>query len=557
MARDAEVVATNVPDKGLKSGALSLVASTVIGVASTAPAYSIAATLGLVAVVVGFQSPAIMLVSFVPMLFIAASMYYFNRVDPDCGTTFSWVTRAFGPMQGWMNGWATIVSDIVVMPSLALIAAKYSFLLFDKTGLANSVLWVTLLGCGFIVAMTIVCYLGIELNARTQFVMLAAEIVVLAVFAAVALVKVFVLHPAGSVVPAWAWVNPFSIKSGSALTAGVLLAVFIYWGWDTSGSVNEETAGSTRVPGVAMVLSTVVLLGIYVIVSIAATAFTGPNYLGAHSDDVLSAMAKSVLGSPWDKLLIIAVLASATASAQTTILPTARTTLSMAAHGALPRSFAATHRKYLTPTWSTIWMGVASVAWYIFLVLVNHNEDVLFDSISGLGFSICFYYAVTGFACPVYFRRFLLKSVKNFLFMGVAPVLGSASLTWVFVKSGFIYWNPANAYSSPWFRIGSFRGVGAPFVIGIGILVLGLPLMFLQRRAESAFFQRKLEVATTLNEGSAPGAVLGEEQLREDEDRDNRPPPPGGGTSELPASPAPAGPGPGLEGPAEARRGSL
>ncbi|MGO8875237.1 MAG: APC family permease [Acidimicrobiales bacterium] len=509
MAQSSELP-SSVLDKGLKPGALGLVASTVIGVASTAPAYSIAATLGLVALVVGYQSAAIMLISFVPMLFIAGSMYYFNRVDPDCGTTFSWVTRAFGPLQGWMNGWATIASDVVVMPSLALIAAKYTFLLFDANGLANSVLWVTVLGCGFIVGMTVICYLGIELNARTQFVLLAAEIVVLAVFAVVALVKVLALHHAGSVTPAWSWVNPFSVKSWSSLSAGVLLAVFIYWGWDTSGSVNEETAGSTRTPGVAMVLSTVVLLAIYVIISVAATAFAGTQFLGAHSDDVLSAMAKAVLGSPWDKLLILAVLTSAAASAQTTILPTARTTLSMAAHGALPRSFAATHEKYLTPTWSTIWMGVASIVWYIFLVVVNHDEAVLFDSISGLGFSICFYYAVTGFACPVYFRRFLLRSTKNFVCMGVAPILGSAALTWVFVKSAFVYWNPANAYSPPWFKFGSFSGVGAPFVIGIGILLLGIPLMFWQRRATHEFFERKLEVAETLEEGSAPGAVLGE-----------------------------------------------
>jgi amino acid transporter len=526
MAQPSEQPSTNVLDKGLKPGALSLVASTVIGVASTAPAYSIAATLGSVALVVGFLSPAIMLISFIPMLFIAASMYYFNRVDPDCGTTFSWVTRAFGPMQGWMNGWATIVSDVVVMPSLALIAAKYTFLLFNATSAANSVLWVTVLGVAFIVAMTVVCYLGIELNARTQFVMLAAEIIVLAVFSVVALVKVFALHPAGSVVPSWTWINPFSIKSWSGLSAGVLLAVFIYWGWDTSGSVNEETAGSTKTPGVAMVLSTVVLLGIYVIVSLAATAFKGPGFLGAHSDDVLSAMAKGVLGSPWDKLLLIAVLASAAASAQTTILPTARTTLSMAAHRAFPRSFATTHEKYLTPTWSTIWMGVASVACYVFLVVINHNENILFDSISGLGFSICFYYAVTGYACPVYFRRFLLRSPKDFLLMGLAPVLGSAALTWVFVKSAFVYWNPANAYSPPWFKFGHFSGVGAPFVIGIGILVIGIPLMFWQRSSprSAGFFARKLEVATTLEEGSALGAVLGEEQVRELEAAESGPP---------------------------------
>jgi hypothetical protein len=147
----------------------------------------------------------------------------------------------------------------------------------------------------------------------------------------------------------------------------------------------------------------------------------------------------------------------------------------------------------------------------VFLVLVDHSGNVLFDSISGLGFSICFYYAVTAFACPVYFRRFVVKSVKNFLFMGVGPILGAAALTWVFVKSAIFYWNPVNASSPPWLKIGGFSGVGAPFVIGIGILVIGIPLMYLQRRASPEFFARKLEVAESLEDGSAPGAVLGDE----------------------------------------------
>ena len=412
-----------------------------------------------------------------------------------------------------MNGWATVISDIVVMPSLAQISAIYTFLLFNQTKLADSVLWVTVLGCGFIALMTLVCYLGIELNARTQFVLLAVEIVVLALFAVVALFKVFAFHPVGSVTPAWSWLNPFAINSTAALSDGVLLAIFIYWGWDTSASVNEETEGSSRTPGMACLLSTVILLGVYVIVSVAATAFAGPEFLAAHSDDALSSMATRVLGSPWDKLLILAVLTSAAASAQTTILPTARTTLSMAAHGALPRSFAAVHERYLTPTWSTIWMGVASIVWYAFLVAVDRNQYILYDSISGLGFAIAFYYAVTAFACPVYFRRFVFTSRKNFLFMAVAPVLGGAMLAWVFVKSAFDYWNPVNAYSNPWFQFGGFHGVGAPFVIGIGMLLLGIPLMVWQRRAMPGFFRRRIEIAESLEDGSAAGAVLGDEQL--------------------------------------------
>ena len=44
-------------DKGLKTGALGLVSSVVMGVASTAPAYSLAATLFFVVAAVGLKSP--------------------------------------------------------------------------------------------------------------------------------------------------------------------------------------------------------------------------------------------------------------------------------------------------------------------------------------------------------------------------------------------------------------------------------------------------------------------------------------------------------------------
>ncbi len=114
--------------KGLKIGALGMVSSLVIGVASTAPAYSLAATLGFVVAIVGLQSPSVMLLAFVPMLFIAAAYYYLNRADPDCGTTFTWVTRAMGPKTGWLAGWGILMTDLVVMPNLASIAGVYTLL---------------------------------------------------------------------------------------------------------------------------------------------------------------------------------------------------------------------------------------------------------------------------------------------------------------------------------------------------------------------------------------------------------------------------------------------
>jgi len=494
MAGEA-VVGVHVPareatpgQKGLKAGALGFVSSVVIGVASTAPGYSLAASLGLVVASVGLQAPAIMWVAFIPMLLVATAYYCMNRVDPDCGTTFSWVTRAFGPWAGWLGGWAIIVADVVVMANLAQIAGLYSFLLVGADGAAASTFWVTLVGVIWIALMTAICYIGIELSARTQWFLLAAEIVTLAVFAVVALVKVYSSHPAHALHVSADWLNPFAISSTSALIDGVLVAVFIYWGWDSLVSVNEETEDAERVPGVAAVVSTLILVGIYVVVSIAAQAYHGGQFLVDNSDDVLSALGKDVLGSPWNKLLIVAVLTSASASTQTTILPTSRTSLSMAAHGALPRHFGRIHPRFLTPGPSTLWMGALSIVWYVGLTIVS--ENILFDSIAALGLMIAFYYGLTGFACAWYFRRELLRDWRTFVLAGIAPLVGGLMLALVFVKSCIDLANPANSESGD-----SWLGLGPPLVISIGFLVLGMVLMLLQWQAAPGFFRRRTEVA--------------------------------------------------------------
>ena len=474
-------------EKGLRSGALGMLSGIVIGVASTAPGYSLAASLGLVVAAVGLQSPAIMFLAFLPMLFIAAAYYYLNRADPDCGTTFAWVTRAIGPHAGWMGGWGIIVADIIVMANLAQIAGKYTFLLFNADGLAENVFWVTLLGCVFIAVLTWVCYVGIEASARTQYFLLGAEIITLIIFSVVALGRVWFGDVPGSITPSLSWLNPFAINDISGLTAGILVAVFIYWGWDSTVTVNEETEDSSRTPGIAAIASTIILVGIYVVVSVAAQAFAGPEFLVENSDDVLATLGTDVLGSPFDKLLVIAVLTSAAASTQTTILPTARTSLSMAYAGAAPKRFGNIHPRYLTPSTSTIWMGVLSIAWYVGLTIVS--EDILFDSIAALGLMIAFYYGITGFACPIYYRRELFKSAKSAILVGLAPLLGGLILAWVFIKSCIDLANPENSESGD-----SWFGLGPPLVIGVGFLLFGVVLMFLQQRASPEFFRRRPEV---------------------------------------------------------------
>ena len=111
-------------DKGLKPGALGLVSTTVMGVASTAPAYSLAATLGFIVAVVGLGAPIVAVLPFIPILLTSIGYSELNKADPDCGTTFTWATRAFGPRTGWAGGWAIIAADVLVMASLAQVAGQ-------------------------------------------------------------------------------------------------------------------------------------------------------------------------------------------------------------------------------------------------------------------------------------------------------------------------------------------------------------------------------------------------------------------------------------------------
>ena len=499
--------------KGLKKDAITFTSNVVIGVASTAPAYSLAATLGFLTLIggIGVGAPAIMLIAFIPMLFIALAYNYMNRADPDCGTTFTWVTKAMGPFSGWMGGWAIVVADIIVMANLSQIAGIYTFRLFDWTSAVNSTFAVTVAGVVWIVVMTWICWRGIELSARTQQFLLGMEFVTLVVFAVVALITVYVNHPITivgphtyrSIEPQAGWFNPFNIGI-TPLIKGVLLAIFIYWGWDTCVTVNEETEDAGRAPGRAAIVSTLLLLAIYLVVSTAAEAYGGPGLLSANSTDIFGGgLARSVLGSPLDKLLIIAVLTSASASTQTTILPTARTTFSMARQRAFPSAFARIHQRYQTPDVSTIVMGVLSTAWFI--AIVNLSTNVLSDSITAIGFSIAFYYGLTGFACAIYYRRELLKSARNFFYIGVLPVLGGAMLTFIFVYAIVQYQNPANDVSKP------ILGIGAPVVIGIGSLLLGVVLTLVARVPYREFFSRKLEVAdpAVLLDGYVAPAIEG------------------------------------------------
>jgi amino acid transporter len=495
-------------EKGLKSGALGLISTTVIATASVAPAYSIAATLVFVVVAVGLQAPAVSVLAFVPMLLTSIGYSELNKADPDCGTTFTWATRAFRPGIGWAGGWAIVAADVLVMASLAQVASQYCFLLFGATGIGSNPTsgWVLLGGIIWIILMTIICYIGIEVSANFQKVLLGIELTMLFVLSIVALVKVGSGNaPAGHLTPSISWLNPFHISSFSAFASGIILMVFIYWGWDTAVAVNEETKDKTRTPGLAAIFSTIILLVTYALVIFSMQAFAGVKTTGNglgnldNAGDVLSVQGKEIFGSTgfgptFYHLLLIMVLSSAAASTQTTILPTARTTLSMAAYKALPKSFAKVHPRFMTPTVSTIAMGAVSIVLYVGLNYTSNGIGVIGDAVIAIGLYIAFYYGLTGFACAWYYRKNLTSSARNLWMQGILPVTGGLILYFLGGWSVWLDYDVAteNDYTM-WTVPGLHWQIGGAFVIAVAAGLVGLLFYLFCRyvRPGAPFFKKQ------------------------------------------------------------------
>ncbi|MGY1810085.1 APC family permease [Blastococcus sp. SYSU D00669] len=478
--------------KGLSRNSVGLLASVVLGISSIAPVYALTATLGPTVTEVGLQMPAVFLAGFVPMLLVAYAYRELNRVAPDCGTSFTWTTKAFHPYVGWLCGWGALLATIIVLSNLAGVAVSFFYLLLGEiTGSAavadlGGDKLVNVVTCvAFVAIATWVTYRGVETTKRVQYVLVGFQMAVLAVFAVLAFAKAG-SAPGGISFDA-SWLDPTAISSFSAFTAGLSLSIFIYWGWDTCLTVNEETEGSARTPGRAALLTMLVIIVTYVGVAIAVQMYAGVGTEGTGlgnpetGDNVFAALAGPVLGPGLAFLLFLAVVASSASSLQTTFLPPTRTLLAMATYGALPKRLAEVHPRHQVPSTATLVAGAGTAVFYVGMTLIS--ENVLIDTIYALGLMICFYYGLTAYACVWYFRRELRRSARGLVFKGVLPLLGALMLTAVFVQTAVDTLDPAYGSGS------SVFGIGSVFVIGIGLLLAGAVLMLVWRARHPEFFR--------------------------------------------------------------------
>jgi amino acid transporter len=478
-------------DKGLSHNAVGLIGGTVLGISSVAPAYALTATIGILVAEAGTKMPVVIIAGFLPMFFAAYAYRELNKVAPDCGTSFTWTTKAFGPYIGWLGGWAAVLATVIVLSNLAGVAVQFFYqFIGDLTGSeSTAALWenklVNVITClAFLAIATAVAYRGITTTERVQFVLVGFQMVVLVVFAVVAVVK---SGAADTGIPfTLDWFSPAGLTM-SAFIAGLSGSIFAFWGWDTSLTVNEESKDSDKTPGRAALLCVVSILLTYLLVAIATQMYAGVGAEGlglgneAIADNVFGALAEPVLGGPLHLFLFLAVVASSAASLITTFLPTSRTMLAMGTYKAFPARFATIHPRYLTPSFATVAAGVGAALFYSTLTFLS--ESVLTDTIYSLGIMICFYYGLTAFACIWYFRHELFANVASIVFKLLFPLLGGLGLLGVFLRT--LYDSASPDYGSG----ASIAGVGLVLILGLGLIVLGVVFMLLMRARQPEFFR--------------------------------------------------------------------
>ena len=449
--------------QGLAKGALGSVETAIMGIAGTAPAYSIAATTAAMVAVVGVQSVGSIFYCGLIMFGIVLAYARLSAAMPDAGAAFAWVGRVFGPGWGFMAGWGLLVASVVFTVSATIPAATATLTLIAPAH-ADSIGWVTFTAAVWYTIVTAIVGRGIK---HASYVQIAFTVVEAAIIGAiiVAAFRAYAHQPAH--LASWDWVSPFAFTPQS-FAAGALLATFFYWGWDVTANLGEETRDGDPPPASNGAFWAMVnLIALFVLMTIVVLIVLTDREIQQANTTVLYAVAEKLFPKPWSYLAIVSTILSTIGTIETQVLQVTRSMFSMARGGALHPRYARVHDRWQTPLVATL------VLWALGVVLIYASSyfssvgAILASSISAIGLQICFYMALAGFACAWHFRDRLTGPPLAALTHVVWP--GAAALFLVFIA----------LWSLPGFDV-------ATTLVGVGGLLVGLVPLLLARRARLA-----------------------------------------------------------------------
>ena len=412
----------------LAPNVLGLFESAVMGVAGSAPAYSIAASTALLVGAVGLAGPAALLYCGIAMFGIVFAFNYLGRTESNSGATYAWVRRGLHPALGYIAGWSLLMCSSIFMVAATLPAGS-SFLGLFSEKLSNSKGWVTLFGTFFFLLMVAAVAFGVTITAKVQVIMSTIEVGLLALFAVLAIFHGTKVHTFS-----WHWFSPTSFGTSQKFFAGALVAAFYYWGWDVTANLNEETKGSHKTPGQGAIIGMLITFLLFEVFTIGSNMVLSDKYITDNSANILGVLGQKVWPGTPGKLIVVAVLLSTVATLETQLIQVTRTMFSMGRDGTLARSFGKVHKKYKTPVFATITITFVGIGLFVGSQFIGSLGTIMTDAIAAIGVQISIYYALAGYSVVVLFRKMIFKSFKNFILMGLWPLIGALFMTTMFIK---------------------------------------------------------------------------------------------------------------------------
>ncbi|MCQ9180621.1 APC family permease [Streptomyces sp. IBSBF 2953] len=419
---------------------LGVVDGVAIAASSTAATTSIAIGMGTIATIVGLQAPALLLLAFLPVLGIATAYARLNRSEPNCGNGYTWVGKTLGPWPGFLTGWVTVVGSVIfcaytsaVMGSVVLIFANRAGL-HTVAGVAldpSSTGVTTAVGLVLLLGLTALAVTGTRATTRFQSVLLVFEYTVLLGFCGWALIT-------GEQSFSLSWFNPFEIADGTAFAQGLVLAVFFFWGWDAAFSVNEET----RRPGDAArggLIALFAMLGLFLFGSVAFQREMSLTELIKNGPQALPYLGEKIAAEPWATLPVIALMFSAAASVQSTLIPTARGLLAMGRDRTMGPLWTRVHRRYGTPAAGTVVVLTIAVVIALLAVAIPRLSDMLLAAVNSIGLLVALYYGLTAIACAVRFWPDRREGFRTALLAVVVPAVSGSVLLGLGAYLGYSY----------------------------------------------------------------------------------------------------------------------
>ena len=445
---------------GLAKESLGVIESAVMGIAGTAPAFSVAVTTAAIVASVGVLSVGSILYCGLIMFGIMLAFSHLSKITPHAGAAYAWVGHVFGKEWGFFSGWGLLVASIFFMVSATIPAATSTLVLIAPKNVDNTN-WVTFVAAIWLTLVTMVVTRGIRHASYTQLILTGIETAVVLALIVGAFAQ-YGGHPAHT--PSLIWFSPFSFTP-QLFATGALTAIFFYWGWDVTMNLSEESkAGDLGKPHSASqgaFWAMVNLILFFIIMMIVVLIVLSDDEIARANTNVLYAIANKLFPRPWNYLAVLSTILSTIGTIETQILQFSRSMFAMARDDMLHPRYAKIH-----PQWQTPWLATF-VIWFLGVLLLFSSsympsvEKILESSILAIGFQVCFYMSLAGFACAWHFRDKLKSNAYNAVSYVLWPLL--AALFMVFIA----------LYSIPTFdSVTNIMGIGG-ILIGFVPLYLG------------------------------------------------------------------------------------